>query len=83
LIVSKAMLLSPVPAALKEKEPVGPERAIELVLGISAYAFTLTVPALVLAKSLDTVAGCTLKSLAASAAVFVPFDIITTISSCC
>ena len=46
------------------------------------YTFTLILPAPALAKSRDTVAGCTLKSLAASAAVLVPVDTIVTISSC-
>jgi hypothetical protein len=44
--------------------------------------FRLIVPVPALAKIRDTVAGWTLKSLAASAAVFVPLDTIETISSC-
>ena len=43
-------------------------------------ALIISAPAL--ANIRDTVAGWTLNSLAASAAVFVPFDIIETISSC-
>jgi len=46
------------------------------------YTFTLIVPAPALAECRETVAGCNLKSLAASAVVFVPFDTIATISSC-
>ena len=48
----------------------------------SKVTFALTVPAPALAKSRETVAGWTLKSLAASAAVLVPVDTIVTISSC-
>jgi hypothetical protein len=42
----------------------------------------LIVPAPALANIRDTVAGWTLKSLAASAAVLVPVETIVTISSC-
>jgi hypothetical protein len=46
------------------------------------YTFNPIVPAPALANIRDTVAGWTLKSLAASAAVLVPVDTIETISSC-
>jgi len=47
-----------------------------------AYTTALIASAPALANIRDTVAGWTLNSLAASAAVFVPFDTIKTISSC-
>jgi hypothetical protein len=50
------------------------------IIALHLCPHTLCAPAL--AKSRDTVAGCTLKSLAASAAVLVPVDTIVTISSC-
>ena len=46
------------------------------------YTTALIVSALALANIRDTVAGWTLNSLAASAAVFVPLDTSETISSC-